>query len=220
MGKKLKIVIVGGTVTGIALSNTLSSKKNEVVVIERSEEKAKELSRKLDALVICGDGTNVEVLREAGVPDCDAIVVCTGHDNDNLMICTIARSMGVPKIIPLANDPRDEQLFTRLGVKLLVPIVETTVTAILELLYRKGEERVIDILGEGDVEVIQLALSEHSALVGKPPSELKNAIVCVVERNGELIVPKNSFKLEAGDLLTISVKTEDISDLIKAVGAE
>jgi len=220
MGNKLKIVIVGGTETGTALSNTLSSKKHEVILIERNEEKAKALSRKLDALIICGDGTNVEVLREAGVPDCDAIVVCTGHDNDNLMICTIARSMGVPKIIPLVNDPRDEQLFTRLGVKLLVPVVETTVTALLELLYRKGEERVIDILGKGEVEIIQLTLSDSSKLVGRAPSELKNAVICVVERDGELIVPKNGFKLKTGDFLTISVKTEDINELIKAVGAE
>jgi trk system potassium uptake protein TrkA len=218
--KKLKIVIVGGTETGVALANNMSSKNHEVVIITRDPQRAKDVSRMIDALVINGDGTKIEVLRDAGVPECDAMVSCMREDKDSLMACMIAKSMKVPKVVAVVNDPRDEELFTKLEIKNIVSVVGTNVKAVSYLLYLKGEERVVASFGHGEVEIIQVAVGEESKIVGKDKNELKNTNVCFVDRHGEFFIPDPKFKFEVGDLLTLALKTEDANQVTKKVAGK
>ena len=92
----MKIIIVGGSATGLTLANLLGD-EHDITIIERDEEIAKKIVNEISALVIQGDGTEMAVLNEAGLSETDAIIT-TIDDKTNLMICEIAKSEKIKKL--------------------------------------------------------------------------------------------------------------------------
>lgn len=212
----MKIIIVGGNATGITLANLLGD-EHEISIIESDEEVANKIANDISALVIHGDGTDMTVLNEAGLTEADAIITAV-DDKTNLMICEIAKSENVNKIISLVYDPQNEELFTKLGITHLVSVVGTNVTDIKRQLYQVGDERIIAQLGAGDVQIIELAVSAMSQLVGQPPV-LEDARIAVVYRSGEMIIPDEKTIINENDVLVVVMKTKDlprISAIIQA----
>jgi len=211
----MKIIIIGGGETGLSLANILAE-KHETTLIEKEQERAKEIANKTSALVVQGDGTDLSILKEAEISKADAVVVVTGDDKTNLMLCEIAKSENIKKIISLVNSPKNEELFLKLGINKLVSVVRTNVTGIKNVLYQRGEERIIAELGEGEIQIIEQKISKGSKLVGKK-AKIKNAVIAAVYRSGELIIPKEDTELKEGDVLLVAVKTKDlhkVADLI------
>ncbi|MBN2096351.1 NAD-binding protein [Candidatus Peregrinibacteria bacterium] len=206
----MKIIIVGGGATGLTLANLLGD-EHEVTVVEKDEETAKDIATKTQALVIQGDGSDVSALNEASIATADAMVA-TADDKTNLMICEIAKSEKVKKIISLVREPKNEELFAKLGITSLVSVVGTNVTAIKRLLYQIGDVRIIAQLDEGAMQIVEIVVAEDSPLVGKP-AELKKATLAAIYRGGELVIPQKDMLLEAGDLLLIVAKTKDLPAL-------
>lgn len=204
----MKIIIVGGGETGLTLANLLGD-GHDITIIEKDEPLAKEVANKTSALVIKGDATDVSILREAAISKSDAIIVVTGEDKTNLMICQIAKTEKVKKIISLVNSAKNEELFTKLGIHLLVSVVGTNVTGIKRMLYKYGDERIIAQLGAGEVQVIEQVISKDSKLVGKK-AKIKNAVIAAIYKSGELIIPNEETVLEEGDVLLVAVKTKDL----------
>ncbi|MBU1017625.1 NAD-binding protein [Patescibacteria group bacterium] len=210
----MKIIIVGGGATGLTLANLLGE-DHEVTIVEKDTEIAKDIAAKTQALVILGDGSDVSTLNEASIGTADAMVT-TADDKTNLMICEIAKSESVKKIISLVREPKNEELFAKLGITSLVSAVGTNVTAMKRLLYQVGDVRIIAQLGEGAMQIVEIVVSEDSPLVGKP-AELKKATLAAIYRGGELVIPQKGMLFEAGDLLLIVAKTKDLpvlTDLI------
>lgn len=203
----MKIIIIGAGTTGLILANLLAD-EHDVVLVEKDEAVAKESAEKTEALVVHGDGSDISLLQEAGIKEADALVATT-DDKTNLMISQIAKGEEVGKIIAVVKDPKNEELFTKLGVNLIVSSVGTNVTAVRRLLYQVGDVRVVAQLGSGDVQIVELNVAEKSPLIGKEPV-LKNASIGAIYRGGELIIPRNSTPIESGDLLVVFVKTKDL----------
>ena len=213
----MKIIIIGGGQTGTILANLLGE-EHEIVVIEKDEATAKELAGKTHALVIHGDGSDISLLNESGLKEADALVATT-DDKTNLMISQIAKGEEIKKIIAVVRDPKNEELFTKLGIHLIVSTVGTNVTAIKRLLYQVGDARIIAQLGGGDVQIVEVPVLEKSPLIGQDAS-IKNASVAAIYRGGEIIILKDSEKFEKGDLLIVLVKTKDLPALTElAIGS-
>lgn len=213
----MKIIIVGGGETGQTLANVLAG-DHDVTVIEKEEPVAKALANKTSALVVRGDGVDVSVLKEAGIESADAVIAVTADDKTNMMVCQIAKNENIRKIISLVNTPKDEELFTKLGITSLVSSVGTNVLAVKKALYEYGDERIIAQLGGGDVQIIEQTVAKGSTLIGKKAS-IKNAVIATIYRAGELIIPNQKTVLKEGDVLIVVVKTRhlaSVSDLIKA----
>lgn len=206
----MKIIIIGGTPTALTLSNLLGE-EHEITIIEKDPEKAKQIAEETPSLVVAGDGSDVSVLKDAGLEQVDAIVA-TADDKTNLMICEIAKSEKIKKIISLVNEPKNEELFQKLGVTQLVSAVGTNVTAIKRLLSQIGEERIIAQLGQGEVQVVEQTVSKESSLIGKP-TKIENASIAAIYRSGELMIPNGDHNFEEGDVVLIVAKTEDINKI-------
>lgn len=206
----MKILLIGGTPTALTLSNLLGE-ENEVTIIERDPEKAKQIAEETPSLIVAGDGSDISVLTDAGIEQTDAIVATT-DDKTNLMICEIAKSMNVERIIALVNEPKNEELFQKLGVSQLVSVVGTNVTAIKRLLSQVGQERIIAQLGEGEVQVVEQTVSKDSSLVGKP-AKIENASIAAIYRSGELMIPNGDNNFEEGDVVLLVAKTEHIKKI-------
>lgn len=207
-------MIIGGGTTGLTLA-TLLGEDHEITIVEKEETVAKDIANKTHALVVNGDGSDISVLKDANFTEMDAVVV-TADDKTNLMICEIAKSEKIPKIISLVHEPKNEELFTKLGIVHLVSVVGTNITAIKRLLYQVGEARIIAQIGQGEIQILELTIAEKSRLVGKK-AQIHGASISAIYRGGELIIPKESNILEKGDLLIFVAKTKDlpgITDLI------
>jgi len=212
----MKIIIAGAGDVGKTLVNMLSSEKHSVSIIEIDEEKAKSIAKDTDALVIEGDSTDIAVLKDAGIEYADALIAVTNDDKTNLMACEIAKSMSTDKIISCVNNPENEQLFTKLGISDVAPVVDLIVTRIDNLLKTDIIKK-IKLMGEldkGKVEVLQVKLDDTSVLIDNE-TIMKNAIVGAIYRDGEILLPTDKTKFMKGDVLTIITKAEYAEDTKK-----
>lgn len=212
----MKIIIIGGGEIGLTTANVLSSKEHDLVLIEHDEKRAKQVANSIDGLVVHGDGTDIAVLKDAGANDSDAIIAATNDDKTNLMSCEIAKSLSVKKIIARVNQAENEELFTKLGITGVVPTVGLAVTKIKNLLADKSAERVIYELGKGSVQVLAITIPKGSPLVNKP-AEMSNAIIGAIYRDGELMLPKESTKLQEQDVIIVTSKTKNLKALKKRI---
>jgi trk system potassium uptake protein TrkA len=214
----MKIIIVGGGETGATLANLLGE-DYEVTIVEKDEALAKGIANKVSAMVINGDGTDISMLKEAGIDKADAVVAATSDDSTNVMVCQIAKTEGIKRIIPVVHSPKNEELFTKLGITSLVSVAGTNASAIKKLLHTFGDARIIAQLGAGEVQVIEQVISKKSKLVGKK-AVIKKAVVATIYRKGELIIPTQQTVLKKGDVLLVAVKTKDLHDVVGAIKGE
>jgi trk system potassium uptake protein TrkA len=212
----MKIIIVGGGEIGLTTANVLSTKEHDLVLIESDEKRAKQIANMIDALVIKGDGTDISILKDAGAEDADAIVAAAADDKTNLMICEIAKSLGIKRIVARVNKSENEELFTKLGIAGVVPIVSVAVTTIKNLLMAGQAERVIYELGRGEVQVVAITIPKGSHFVGRP-ADIKNAIIGVIYRNGELIIPKHGTTIHEEDVLVLTARTDHLRKITKEI---
>ncbi|MFQ5474695.1 MAG: potassium channel family protein [Candidatus Nanoarchaeia archaeon] len=214
----MRIIIVGAGETGKALTKLLTSSKHEVTLVENDEETANSVAEDTEALVIKGDGTQISVLQDAGLDKSDAIIAATHDDKANFLICQIAKTTKVKKIISTVSSPNNEELFTKLGIKALVPIVALTITKIQQMLS-SSDERIVAEFGGGNVEVVELTISEKSKLIGKP-TKLPGAVIGTIYRDGNLRIPTEKTTLKEGDVLILTAKAEDMPKIRKKIEGE
>ncbi|MBU0536675.1 MAG: NAD-binding protein [Nanoarchaeota archaeon] len=150
----MKIIIIGGGATGLALANLLSEHE-KITIIEKDEAKAKSIANKTSVLVIQGDGTDLAVLKEAGIEEAEAFIITTGDDKVNLMACELAKSEGVKNIISLVNSLQNEKLFTSINITSVVSVVAAKANAIKWALDNKA------VTGKAS-KVIEESLAEDS----------------------------------------------------------
>jgi trk system potassium uptake protein len=218
----MKVLIVGGGKTLYFLSRNFTSKGYEVVIINRNEKECVQLARQLSATVVCGDGSDAGILKEAGAMGADAVLAITPNDQDNLVICQLASvNFGVPRSVALANDPDNAEVFEKLGVSAF----STThiVSSLIE--QRASLEQITNLLpvGEGRVNVTEILLDANSPVTGKLMKEIdlpENALVAVVIRDNQPIVPRGASDLMAGDRLILITLPENHGRVLKAFTGE
>ncbi|MBN1459603.1 MAG: TrkA family potassium uptake protein, partial [Armatimonadetes bacterium] len=113
----MKVLIAGGGKTLYFLSRNFAAKGYSVVIVNRNKQECVQLARQLAATVVCGDASDPEILEESGAIGADAVLAITPNDQDNLAICQLAAlQFGVPRVVALANDPDNAEVFEQLGV--------------------------------------------------------------------------------------------------------
>lgn len=208
------LIIVGCGGIGKALATHLANEGNEVVVVEKDTERAKQLAESLDVIVINGDGSSTEILKDAGVERAEGCAVLTSDDNTNLAICQMLKKFGVPKIVSRVTEPDKKDLYISLEITAAISIVAAAVSQIKNSLTRERGRSMMSIAG-GNAEVIEVKLTNEKLAsmkikdVGLP----FGALIGVVYRNGEVIVCTDDTQLKVGDVLTVITKTDVIQDV-------
>ncbi len=126
----MRILVAGGGRMGAMLASKLSADGHDVVVIEKDTSVAEDLASRLDGLVLNGDAASAEILKDADVGSCDAVLAVTGDDRANLMVCESAREAGVKVMMARVGDPSNEDAFSRAGL----PFIGTTSSAVRDFL--------------------------------------------------------------------------------------
>ena len=166
------VLVVGGGKVGYYLAKELLDSGHEVALMEKDPERARQIADEIGSIVIAHDGCEGKYLGEAGANRADAIAAVTGDDEDNLVICQMAKHhFDVPRTIARVNNPKNEALFRHLGVDELISPTRMILGSIEqdipvhELLH-------LAALGEGELELIEAHLQSGSPAIGRAPREL------------------------------------------------
>ena len=213
--KKKKIIVVGAGQIGQTLANVLSSKGNDITIIEMDETKAKEMASSTDSLVLKGDATKMDIMKDANIEKADVVIAATSDDKTNLMVCQIAKSSEVKKIIARVNDPKNDELFTKLGIRSIVSPVKSVVTDIKKAMYQLGDYRIVSILSGGEVQIVETTVEKDAPFAHIKVSQFDKGIIGSIYRNGKTMIPKNGTQIKPGDVLTIILESKKIDKLSK-----
>ena len=197
------VLIAGGGKVGSNLARTLIRGGHEVTLIEQRGGRFDQLEGELEHQVHKGDATELFTLERAGIErPPDIVVAVTGDDEDNVVICQLARDRyGVPNVIARVNDPRNQPYFDLLGI---APTVSATAAIMGLIEHEVPEHGLIHLLElrKENLEIVEILIDPHAACAGKTIREVKlpeGSRVISIVRNGKAEAPDDSMQLEAGD---------------------
>jgi trk system potassium uptake protein len=197
------IVIAGGGKVGANLTESVLGLGHEVTLIEQRRERFEVLEEKFEHRVQLGDATELYVLERAGLArPPDLVVAVTGDDEDNMVICQIARERyNVEKVIARVNDPRNQEHFELLGIS---PTVSATSVILAMIEHEVPEHGLIHLLElrKENLEIVEVQLGEDSPCVGKQIGRIAmpaGSRLITVMRGGTAQMADGSTELQAGD---------------------
>lgn len=211
------IVIVGGGRIGFNLTQKLIQDKHAVAVIEKDKTRCEGISQNLDAMVINGDGCEPRYLEDAEVARADVVAAVTADDEDNLVICQLAKEVfGVRRTVARVNNPRNEHIFSELGVD--VPVNATTIIAkIIE--EEASFEDFINLMTfkRGKLALVRVDLATDSPVINKCVKDVtlpENSVLVSIVRGENIIVPKGETVLKKGDDIIALTSIENEQSLL------
>ena len=205
------VLVVGGGKVGYYLTKELLESGHEVVLMEKDRARASQIADEIGSIVVPHDGCEGQYLREAGCSRADIVAAVTGDDEDNLVICQMAKHhFDVPRTIARVNNPQNERLFRHLGVdeiisptRMILGSIEQDIP-VHELLH-------LAALGGSDLEIIEAQLTGESPAVGRTTAELPSIEGCslfAVVRNGVATPLRSDTVLAVGDKVIAIGKAE------------
>lgn len=210
------IIIVGGGNIGYYLAKTLVSARHEVLLMEKDRLRYRTISEELGEVVMQGDGCEVAQQNQAGFGRADAVVAATGSDDDNLVVCQMAKmEHNVPRTISRVNDPRNETLFHKLGIDATVSSTKI-IYNLIEQEVGGGEVIPLAALNRGNIEIVEVEISPRSPVVEQEIRALElppETLIISVIRNDHAILPSGDTRLEVGDSVIALVKADREHDL-------
>ncbi len=197
------ILIAGGGKVGANLTKSVADLGHEVTLVEQRRERFELLEEEFEHRVQLGDATELYVLERAGIArPPDLVVAVTGDDEDNMIICQIARERyGVEKVIARVNDPRNQEHFDLLGIS---PTISATSSILAMIEHEVPEHGLIHLLElrKENLEIVEVQLDEDSPCVGKVIDRIQlpsGARLITVMRDGQSQMADNETQLKAGD---------------------
>lgn len=207
------IVINGGGKVGSFLAGTLKKRAHDVVVIERRGELCEKLAVEIPGcLIINGDGCDMEFQKEAGTEHADVFASVTGDDDDNLVACLLAKTaFNVPRSVARVNNPKNERIFRELGID---GVSTTTVIAhMIEEESTIGDIITLLPLKKGKLSLVEIELpTDRCKVCNKQIASLNLPGDCVlvsIIRGDEVLIPKGTTELEAGDTVIALIAPEN-----------
>jgi trk/ktr system potassium uptake protein len=215
------ILIAGGGKVGANLTRSVLDLGHEVTLIEQRRERFEILEEEFEHRVQVGDATELFVLERAGIArPPDLVVAVTGDDEDNMIICQIARDKyGVGKVIARVNDPRNQEHFDLLGV---TPTVSATSIILAMIEHEVPAHGLIHLLQlrKENLEIVEVQLDNDSPCVGKLVERLQlpsGSRLITVMREGEAQMADSDTRLEAGDQILAVLEPGKEEELRRAL---
>jgi trk system potassium uptake protein TrkA len=218
MGDKMYVILVGAGKVGWNLARELLEKGNEVTLIESDRDRYLTVEQELEHNIQYGDASELWVLERAGISRADMVIAVTGDDEDNMLICQVAKEKYlVDRIIARVNNPRNREWFDLLGIRPFVSATDLILRLIEHEVPEYGLVHLLDLPQER-LEIIEMLLGDDSRVTGQRVGDLEmpeGTLLISVLREGRGFVPGQDTVLEAGDEI-LAVLDPGIEEDLKA----
>jgi trk system potassium uptake protein TrkA len=195
-------IIAGAGKVGWNLARELIEKGNEVTLLESDRNRYLVVEQELEHAIQYGDATELWVLERAGIVRADLVIAVTGDDEDNVLICQMAKEKYLcERIIARVNNPRNRQHFELLGIQPAVSATDLILRLIEHEVPRYGLVHLLD-LREDRLEIIEVEVGDGAPAAGRSVSDIElpdGSLIISVLREGGGFVPKSDTVIEVGD---------------------
>ena len=219
-------MIIGGGKAAYYLAQQLINTGIEVKIIEQDKERCEELSVLLPkAVIINGDGTNEELLKEEGIEYVESFVPLTGIDEENIMLTLHAQQVSEAKVITKINRTTFKNVISQLNLGSLISPRIITSEAIIAYVRAKKASKDSNIetlyhMFDYRAEAIEFRVEEESAVTNVSLAKLQlkdNLLIAFINRNGSIIIPSGGDCIKVGDtvmIVTTHMGFNDIQDIL------
>jgi trk system potassium uptake protein TrkA len=196
------VIIAGAGKVGWNLARELIGRDQEVTLIESDHARYRVVESELQHATQYGDATELWVLERAGIQRADLVIAVTGDDEDNILICQVAKEKyGCQRIVARVNNPRNLQHFRLLGIQ---PAVSATDLILRLIEHEVPEYGLVQLLAleEEHLEIIEVEVGAGSQAAGVQVSEVPlpvGSLIISVLRDGNGFVPQPDSRIQAGD---------------------
>ncbi|WML36421.1 NAD-binding protein [Clostridium sp. OS1-26] len=202
----MKALIIGGGKVGYYLLKTLQEKGYKTVVIERDKKLCSKIAEEPNVEVVCGDGTDIDVLKDSGIEDSQVVAAVTGKDEENFVICQIVKiNFKSSEVIARINNPKNRAVFKAIGVRKTVCSTEV-IANLIESELDDNRIKVIQALERGRMILLETVVDRSATWCNKDISSLKlpeGCIIVSILRNDAAIAPKGDIVIKDGDKVFI-----------------
>ena len=228
--KVKSVFIVGGGKISLYLLAVLEKMKMRVKLVEIQEERCRLISEKLPhTTVICGDGTDQELLESERLAAADAFVALTDRDEDNLILSLYAMQKGVQKVVTNSNRQNYAGIAQTIGLDSVISPKQITAAQILQVVrgMQNSQGSVMNTLyriADGSAEAMEFTASANTRHLGVPLKDLhlrKGILIAVLARGGDIIIPEGSSSIQEGDsviLISRDLRILDLNDIYEDEG--
>jgi len=222
----MKSIIIGGGKVGYNLLKMLKERGYDVTLVERDEDICQKIAEDTDTDVICGDGTDIAVLNDAGIMRADIIAAVTGTDEENLVVCQIAkRGFHIKKSIARINNPKNIETFKLLGVDQTV--CSTAVIAnLIEYEFDRDVCRIVQTFDRGTMILVEVQVDENNLWLNSFVKDLPLPPQCTLAsilRDEKVIFPRGDTQILLNDnvhIITNQSIFPEIKNLIQNGGPQ
>lgn len=221
----MDIIIVGCGKVGSSLASVLSTTEHNITVIDIKESRINEIVNGYDVMGITGSCLHTSVLAEANVDKTGIFVAVTDSDEVNILSCLIARKMKARHCVARVRNPEfsDQLVFMReeLGISMMINPDSTAANEIAKMLRYPNAIK-IESFARGRVDLAEIRISEGSDLNNMALFELNrktklDILICAVQRDGEVMIPKGDFVLRTGDRIHLTASHAEMVKFFKSI---
>ena len=208
------VAIIGGGKVGYMLAKSLEEMKIKIKIIEKNYERCEILSNALNkTIVVNGDGTDLKLLEEEEIGECDVVISVTNNDERNLLCSLLVKQIGVKRVISRVSKVLNIPLFEKVGIDIAV----SPKTSAINEVRNDLDETDVDILAtveQGEAEVLEVYLNgEFNDKLLMDLDFPAPAIVGAIQRGNKVIIPKGSTQLKTNDILIIFTKSDSANKI-------
>jgi trk system potassium uptake protein TrkA len=196
------VIVVGGGKVGYYLTKELLAAGHELVLLEKDRTRARQIADEVGSIVLARDGCEGQHLAEAGANRASIVAAVTGDDEDNLVVCQMAKHhFDVPRTIARVNNPRNEDLFRHLGVDEIISPTRMALAAIEQDIPVQELLHLARLEG-GELELVEAQVGDGSPAIGRRPGDIAlpegcSLFVLIRDEQAQAIRPEVTFR--AGD---------------------
>jgi trk system potassium uptake protein len=212
--KVRRVILVGMNPISVKLANTLKKRGIEIRLIEESVDSADRAAAELTGvLVFKGNGTSEDILDQAGAEQADYLIALTSDDENNVLICLLAKEKGVKRVVALTQKAQYQRIVEKIGIDSVVSPRSAMVDEIIRCIHR-GSLAGFSILAGGSGRMMEFTVHRGCKVVDVPLAKLKlpdQSLIGAIVRGDEVIIPRGKDRIKVGDHIVVFSTLTDFS---------
>ena len=220
----MKIAIVGAGKLGTKLITALSGSNHSLIVMDNRDEVLNKVSQLFDVMTVKGNGKQLSFLKENGIGSCDFLIACTDSDTENIVIASLAKSIGCKKVIARVREPEFMNNMGAIRENFSIDYTVNPDLAITNEIYKYLVEKYTltnGIFTSGMVSLVQFKVKKYRSLIGRSMTEIPqifpNMLIAAISRNGKIIIPHGDSVIEENDYVYLVGERSEIGAIHKKV---